>query len=148
MAEARVRSACAAISVGGHHVIHKIVHGPCPRCRGRSHFQHGTKRIYVCGDCDRARGLQLRAASARAIAAVQRAKVRGELPYLPDGTPCVDCGAEAMVYDHREYAKPLDVEPVCISCNKLRGPAIDSGALLPHPSEIERSRIVANHRET
>jgi hypothetical protein len=129
-------------------MIHKIVYGPCPRCGGKSHFQHGTKRICICGNCTRARESQLRAAAARAIAAVQRAKARGELAYLPDGTPCVDCGAVAMVYDHREYAKPLDVEPVCISCNKLRGPAIDSGALLPHPSEIERSRILANARES
>lgn len=102
----------------------------------------------MCGPCNRARDAQRTAASARALAAVQRAKERGELTWLPDGTPCVDCGEEAMVYDHREYARPLDVDPVCISCNKLRGPAIDSGALLPHPAEIERSRIVANRRET
>lgn len=31
-----------------------------------------------------------------------------------------------MDYDHRDYTKPLSVEPVCRSCNKLRGPAIGS----------------------
>jgi hypothetical protein len=114
-------------------MIHKIVRGPCPRCGGPSHYQHGTSRIYVCASCTRARDLQRTNAARRAIAAVHRAKLRGELSSLPDGTPCVDCGAEAMVYDHREYAKPLVVEPVCISCNKRRGPAIDSAALLPMP---------------
>ena len=37
---------------------------------------------------------------------------------------CVDCGKQARDYDHRDYNKPLDVQPVCRRCNKLRGPAI------------------------
>lgn len=37
---------------------------------------------------------------------------------------CVDCGKQAMYYDHRDYSKPLQVDPVCGSCNKLRGPAL------------------------
>lgn len=36
---------------------------------------------------------------------------------------CVDCDDPAMVYDHRDYNKPLDVVPVCVSCNLLRGKA-------------------------
>ena len=36
---------------------------------------------------------------------------------------CVDCGAQAHDYDHRDYRKPLDVVPVCRSCNLKRGPA-------------------------
>lgn len=35
---------------------------------------------------------------------------------------CVDCGAQAEVYDHRDYLKPKDVEPVCRKCNYKRGP--------------------------
>lgn len=35
---------------------------------------------------------------------------------------CVDCGKQAECYDHRDYDKPLDVVPVCFSCNVLRGP--------------------------
>lgn len=42
---------------------------------------------------------------------------------------CVDCGRQAHGYDHRDYNKPLDVEPVCQSCNKLRGPAIPLGGM-------------------
>lgn len=37
---------------------------------------------------------------------------------------CVDCGAQALDYDHRDYNKPLEVEPVCRPCNKKRGPGI------------------------
>lgn len=46
--------------------------------------------------------------------------------YLKDPTTltCLDCGAPAQVYDHRDYNKPLDVEPVCHACNVKRGPAI------------------------
>lgn len=34
---------------------------------------------------------------------------------------CIDCGEPAKCYDHRDYRKPLDVEPVCVGCNKKRG---------------------------
>lgn len=46
--------------------------------------------------------------------------------YLPCLTTlvCADCGSQAQVYDHRDYSKPLEVEPVCHSCNVRRGPAL------------------------
>lgn len=54
--------------------------------------------------------------------AVNSAVARGDLP--PARTlACVDCGKPARDYDHRDYGKPLEVEPVCRSCNRLRGPA-------------------------
>lgn len=37
---------------------------------------------------------------------------------------CVDCGDPAIGYDHRDYNKPLEVEPVCTRCNNHRGPGI------------------------
>lgn len=37
---------------------------------------------------------------------------------------CVDCGDQAIQYDHRDYNKPLKVKPVCRSCNRKRGKAI------------------------
>ncbi len=37
---------------------------------------------------------------------------------------CVDCGCQAEIYDHKDYNKPLEVEPVCRSCNRKRGSAI------------------------
>lgn len=40
---------------------------------------------------------------------------------------CVDCGKNpAIEYDHRDYTRPLEVDPVCQSCNQLRGMAIDT----------------------
>ena len=39
---------------------------------------------------------------------------------------CVDCGKQAKDNDHRDYLKPLEVEPVCRSCNVKRGPAFNS----------------------
>lgn len=41
----------------------------------------------------------------------------------PSQNPCIDCGAQATCYDHRDYSKPWAVEPVCDRCNTLRGPA-------------------------
>jgi hypothetical protein len=36
---------------------------------------------------------------------------------------CVDCGKRATCWEHRDYGKPLDVEPTCHRCNLRRGPA-------------------------
>lgn len=69
----------------------------------------------------------------RAHAAVSRAVAAGRLKKASECV-CVDCGAQARCYDHRDYNKPLDVEPVCSRCNKLRGPAIPVEALrIPRP---------------
>ena len=55
---------------------------------------------------------------------VRRAKEAGILPDLKCGEyECVDCAGVATEYDHRDYARPLDVEPVCRSCNHKRGKA-------------------------
>lgn len=64
-----------------------------------------------------------RSGANKASSKVNRAVKRGMLPRVST-QQCVDCGKPAMVYDHRDYNKPLDVDPVCQSCNKLRGPAI------------------------
>ena len=55
--------------------------------------------------------------------AVHAAVSRGTL-LAASKCKCVDCGAQAEHYDHRDYEKPLDVEPVCRKCNNARGPAI------------------------
>lgn len=44
-----------------------------------------------------------------------------------DGQKCMDCGNPAEVYDHRDYGKPLCVDPVCRGCNVRRGSAIGFG---------------------
>lgn len=55
--------------------------------------------------------------------AVSAAVKRGDLSPATSQV-CVDCGEPATHYDHRDYNKPLDVQPVCRSCNKKRGAAI------------------------
>ena len=58
----------------------------------------------------------------KAIQAVHYAIKKGLLKNLKkEIIPCIDCGARALVYDHRDYNKPLSVSPVCISCNITRG---------------------------
>lgn len=60
----------------------------------------------------------------RAASAVAKAKRDGVILDLrKHKVKCVDCGERALQYDHRDYLKPLDVDPVCVRCNKLRGPA-------------------------
>lgn len=79
-----------------------------------------TPRSVLCYDC------HSKASWWQALAYIQvaRAIKRGELrpPYR---LRCVDCGRRAQCYDHRLYAAPLQVEPVCLSCNTRRGSALD-----------------------
>jgi hypothetical protein len=72
--------------------------------------------------------LKLQAAAHRAVyLAVQR----GDLPRLDGTIKCTDCPNKARHYDHRDYTKPLDVQPVCVSCNRLRGTALWGHELRP-----------------
>jgi len=61
--------------------------------------------------------------SQTATSKVQQAVKRGVLPRLDGSILCMDCGLVATCYDHRDYSKPLEVDPVCMVCNKKRGPA-------------------------
>ena len=51
------------------------------------------------------------------------AKKHGRIKPITESTKCVDCGKPAEMYDHRDYYKPLEVNPVCRTCNTKRGPA-------------------------
>ena len=63
----------------------------------------------------------------RAAYALKKAIVIGHI--LPASQySCVDCGKKACCYDHRDYEKPLDVAPVCKSCNTRRGCAINASS--------------------
>lgn len=59
---------------------------------------------------------------------VARAIRLGNLPH-PSKFVCVDCNVPAIEYDHRDYAQPLAVDPVCRRCNLRRGPAITELAM-------------------
>lgn len=71
-----------------------------------------------CAPC----GVRAHVAQARAASAVKRAIFLGELRPAREFT-CTDCPRQATEYDHRDYAHPLIVQPVCTRCNSLRGPA-------------------------
>jgi Zn finger protein HypA/HybF involved in hydrogenase expression len=88
---------------------------PCVHC-GSTTDTRGS--IAFCPPC---RGVHF-AAQQRAGSAVRKA-IRIGMLKSPALLPCADCGGEATQYDHRNYAKPLEVEPVCRSCNARRGVA-------------------------
>lgn len=60
---------------------------------------------------------------ARAGAKVAWALKHRLLPH-PTTLDCGHCGHRAWVYDHRDYAKPLEVTALCDICNHAAGPAI------------------------
>lgn len=51
--------------------------------------------------------------------------VRARLIAPASWLSCKDCGSQAEVYDHRDYHKPLEIEPVCKACNFKRGPGLN-----------------------
>lgn len=103
----------------------------CTRCHQQT---VGYLRALVCGDCysalrtefmDRDWARAQRAAHSAVGHAIRHGRLAGIFPE----TACVDCGAPAKVYDHRDYLRPLDVEPVCTSCNLRRPPAVAGAAV-------------------
>lgn len=84
------------------------------------------KKRWYCFSCfQRASGVQL-----ACQVLVRKAIMRGEIA-PPKTLKCVDCGEPAFGYDHRDYDKPLAVEPICRSCNFYRGPAKPFSSYLP-----------------
>jgi hypothetical protein len=90
-----------------------------------------VERTEYCRAQDRARG------------AIRRAISTGKLANLK--AECVMCSAcglrRAVIYDHRDYSKPLEVTPVCRNCNGKLGP-VDS---IP-PLSKEELRQIRGHR--
>ncbi len=87
--------------------------GSCGYC-----FAAISPRSRICEDCKKLRHKVLQ----RCKGAMTRAHASGKLERLFTGKQkCVDCGGSASVWDHRDYRKPLDVSPVCDSCNHVRG---------------------------
>mgnify|MGYP003473459537 CR=1 FL=1 len=71
-------------------------------------------------------------------------------PHIKSGTikrasecTCVDCGKPAKDNDHRDYLKPLEVEPVCRSCNVKRGAAFNSVYRPPGESVETVEKLIA-----
>lgn len=60
---------------------------------------------------------------------------------------CVDCGAPAKTYDHREYLKPLQVDPVCKRCNFVRGPTADIKEFVAKHLDVSLDRLAETLKE-
>ena len=72
----------------------------------------------MCRKCLADRFIHQRNALSAVRTAIKQGKIRPAHRFY-----CVDCGQPAKLYDHRDYSKPLEIEPVCRPCNTLRGPA-------------------------
>lgn len=59
--------------------------------------------------------LRMRAYS-KVLAAIANGTIRRASQY-----DCIDCAEPATGFDHRDYTKPLQVDPVCAGCNTKRG---------------------------
>lgn len=60
---------------------------------------------------------------------------------------CVDCGERGGAWDHRDYAKPLAVEPVCFRCNMLRGPAEPTEGRVKPAMPLARTKQILARRK-
>lgn len=74
----------------------------------------------------------------KARSAVARAVKKGILPPAKK-MKCVDCGKKASCYDHRDYRKPLKVDPVCKSCDCLRGAGLPYEGFSPFWEERRKA---------
>lgn len=101
------------------------------KCRvcGAVELVRGGSNTFRCSAC-RGAGLGLFGRRAfewlgkdRASRVVHAEISRGAIPH-PTNLRCADCDAPAMEYEHRDYNRPLAIEPICRSCNLKRGPAI------------------------
>lgn len=91
----------------------------CVACNGLFNVsRNGAHHQQHCADCL----VTWKREQKRALLAVRGAVIAGLLPPVTT-LRCVDCDFPASIYDHRDYSRPIDVVPVCASCNQRRGPA-------------------------
>ena len=96
---------------------------PCKSC-GKLEIGRSSGYRNQCDECTPNDEVAIKdRAKNYAYGQVKKARVQGLLPD-PWDCLCADCGKQASVYDHRDYAKPLEVDPVCKACNVFRGPAV------------------------
>lgn len=90
----------------------------CQHC-GNSYEHHRHKSAAT--RCESCREIHCILAG-RCSSAVTTAEYNDRLQD-PKTMRCIDCGNSANVYDHRDYLKPLSVDPVCNTCNIRRAGA-------------------------
>lgn len=96
-----------------------------------------------CYPCSKHRWKFMDRERSAANSEVAKARSRGALAD-PRTLPCTDCGAQASEYDHRDYSKPLEVDPVCRRCNARRGPGKRAVAYEPRRLEAAAGPIAAD----
>lgn len=92
----------------------------CIDCLEPYQLRSPKSRDIRCSDCATSRYWKMVGYQNAACRLVHAAMRRGDIP-APASLACVDCGAQARDYDHRDYTQPLKVDPVCRSCNVMRG---------------------------
>jgi hypothetical protein len=98
----------------------------CSQC-GRGYSRHCNSKTSLCCNCTHDAQYEAYKPIRRASAKIQQAIKSGKL-LRPIFYHCADCGRQASEYDHRDYSKPLEVEPVCHPCNLRRGPGLKQQA--------------------
>jgi hypothetical protein len=107
------------------------VHKECPDCGKDISWRHAQakrccgcarKRNKILADKRAVARMNLPTGPMRRLAGVVISQyVRNGLLNPASDYICVDCGDRAAHWEHRDYTKPLDVEPACMSCNFKRG---------------------------
>lgn len=111
--------------------------GLCIACHSPTNRDPRAKYCWCC----RGNGNKSRSAVSQAVK-------KGLIPKA-SVFDCVDCGKSAMQYDHRDYNKPLVVQPVCRSCNLQRGAAIpDLRGRTPDSQRRTVHKIVLSKEES
>jgi hypothetical protein len=104
---------------------------PCEQCGFTMQFCSASRRF--CLSCSKIRAQQANKRNSSSYQRLAREYVsaaikKGDLISLKTQVvQCSDCDARAEQYDHRDYARPLEVSAVCRSCNMRRGPGINDG---------------------
>lgn len=98
----------------------------------------GVEQSEVCRLC-----LPVGTAQDTALRATSLARRYNLLPTLDGLVRCTDCPKPATDYDHRDYDKPLSVEPVCHGCNIKRGPAKNAGMKQDDQRKLYESRVAS-----
>lgn len=92
----------------------------CKNCK-QTCLVTGGSSYFICNNC-KPKNHYTFSKQYKAQVAVSKAKKIGLLEPATNFA-CVDCGQQAIEYDHRNYDEPLKVDPVCRGCNLRRGPA-------------------------
>lgn len=104
-----------------------IAQRPCHECGRTPRLRIGWRwtpaeaKSRLCPRCQLTAINRRRPHQLKAIQLVHGAIARGDIPPARK-LDCADCGRTAFDYDHRDYAEPLKVDPVCRGSSHRRCP--------------------------